>query len=264
MSLLMAVANEPPRPPHAVAPVVPQGLSQIRRRSASRNVPRTAFRPTRASCRSARVVRILVTNAGHARPPTAGRRHRQRDPHHPPLATLAGVGKHAVLRLRPASALHVSGCGDVAGHRLLLARESRWGATLGKALLALTVIDANGTRPRPGAVFMRVLVFQAPSVLLNVIAATLPGIVQVTASPGYGAAFAGVQILAVLTTLFSTARRRNGYAGVHDLVSGTRVVTRPAQPRGADRVEPARNVDTPSSHTRPARGLWLRRRPRCD
>ena len=105
--------------------------------------------------------------------------------------------------------------------------ESRWGATAGKAIAGVTVVDADGMRSRPRVVFTRVIVFLAPALLLSVVE-MLPGSGPLRVTPtavGIGA----LESLAILLAQFSTARRHNGYAAWHDLASGTRVVARAAR-----------------------------------
>ena len=142
MSLLMAVANEPPRPPHAVAPVVPQGLSQIVLKCLAKR-PEDRFQTYEA------LAAALESYASWSpTPATLGRR------------LLAGAIDSVIpiILLSPLwlvlgstqfygfdqrvlfTFLAAATSLDIAYYWLC---ESRWGATLGKALLALTVIDAT-------------------------------------------------------------------------------------------------------------------------
>lgn len=123
--------------------------------------------------------------------------------------------------------------------------ERYWGGSVGKRLLGLRVTTAEGAAPSLGRVALRaavfLLCFAGPGVLMQAITAggmslvgrpllrLLQPLVQLA---GYGA-------------LASTMRRRNGYAGLHELASGTRVVAvlarqgRGVVPRAAPAVEPS-------------------------
>jgi eukaryotic-like serine/threonine-protein kinase len=101
--------------------------------------------------------------------------------------------------------------------------EGFWGVTLGKAACRLRV--AGPSKGAPGV----------PRALLRAVIYVLTPIVSFWLLFGsdwssYIGAMGGVQFLpsvfyyGMLALLFATARRRNGYAGVHDLASGTRVI----------------------------------------
>jgi hypothetical protein len=97
-----------------------------------------------------------------------------------------------------------------------LALEGGWGASLGKRLMGLRVTSETDDRwwLRVG---LRTAVFHVPTVVYFMGAArgpTVPGVVYTALS------------LLLTILLFSTARRRNGWAGVHELLSRTRVVQR--------------------------------------
>ena len=99
--------------------------------------------------------------------------------------------------------------------------EGVWGAAIGKRLMGLRVVIASGGRP-PGVprASVRALIFFVPSFVFLVALAFL-GYERMGMAPSYS-----VTLLVVVATalIFSTARRRNGFAGVHELWSGTRVV----------------------------------------
>ena len=122
----------------------------------------------------------------------AGGRDRLRRPWRRPRATAVVVGNHAVRQARSAGAHRARGRVDGVGHRYYWLCESRWGTTLGKAVLGLTVVDTHGVRPRPGVVLRRVMIFSAPELLLGVVEALVPGMVQLLATPGYGTAISVV------------------------------------------------------------------------
>jgi uncharacterized RDD family membrane protein YckC len=224
MSLLMSVANDVPRPPHEVTPAVPTGLSHIVLRCLAKRPedrfqtydhladalgPYASWSPTPATLGR----RLLAGLLDHTMvwvqtmpisfalgPFHAGR---------PDLRTaLAGASTGIVL-----TCLYYGVC------------EARWGATPGKALLGLTVVDTAGRPARIGRTLVRVLLFMAPGLALALVALTFRD--ELTRSQLEPLIWL-IPFVAV-GILFSTSRRRNGYAGVHELASGTRVVSRAAR-----------------------------------
>lgn len=110
--------------------------------------------------------------------------------------------------------------------------EGVWGASLGKRLFGFRV-TAGGRRPSPSAMARRLAVYHLPA-LAVVVPAWTAGREQAMAylqrEPQMAAA-ASVVALVVMAGLFATARRRNGWAALHDLASGLRVVARVDEPR---------------------------------
>ena len=238
MALLMAVANEPPRPPHAIAPRVPRGLSVIVLRCLAKR-PEDRFQTYDA------LAAALEPYASWS----------------PSPATLAQrvagtVFDQALLRalLTPVSlaiALQQFAGPD---RRLMLAQlavaaatsvtyfgvcEGRWGSTAGKALAGIMLIETSGAPARMRAAFGRAALFLLPGILPGVVAVlSFP---PATASPAallILMSLSGLAYMLLLGALFATARRRNGYAGLHDLASGTRVVSRAARLARAARPTP--------------------------
>ena len=105
--------------------------------------------------------------------------------------------------------------------------EGVWGASIGKRLMKLRVVLASGGQ-RPGVTraFGRALMFHAPffvPALLPLMLGQTRTLQLLSGSPLLAAVpTLGAWILVAL--LFCTARRRNGFAGVHEIGSGTRVV----------------------------------------
>ena len=117
--------------------------------------------------------------------------------------------------------------------------EGGWGASLGKRLMGLRVTSETDDRwwLRVG---LRTAVFQVPSVIYFMGATrgpTVPGVVYTALS------------LLLTILLFSTARRGNGWTGVHELLSRTRVVQRNVRPvaSAAPKAPPADLVPALSS-----------------
>jgi eukaryotic-like serine/threonine-protein kinase len=112
--------------------------------------------------------------------------------------------------------------------------EGRFGCGAGKAVLNLRVIDETQTAPGMRRALVRAMIFLLPAQLMNMLLGFLA--LPAAGRPAAGTSsmlapiLAGVSIafsFAILATMFSTARRRNGYAGLHDLATNTRVVLRP-------------------------------------
>jgi eukaryotic-like serine/threonine-protein kinase len=116
------------------------------------------------------------------------------------------------------------------GYFVLL--EGRWGCSVAKRLLGLRVWQAGGTDP-PGLrrALLRTLVFYAllklAPMLLEQAKLFHEGLAQLSGDFWWGAAlWAGPQTIG-LVVLASTMRVANGLRGLHEMVSGTRVVTLP-------------------------------------
>lgn len=108
--------------------------------------------------------------------------------------------------------------------------EGLWGTTVGKRLCGLQVIRRDGLRPGLGLAFGRAAIFEATKV-----ATALISLIWGPAMPsGSGWIVLASVIFAVgWVGLFATMVRGNGYAAVHDLITGTRVVQRFARARSA-------------------------------
>jgi hypothetical protein len=103
--------------------------------------------------------------------------------------------------------------------------EALWGRTLGKRLLGLRVLSGTGAVSWRQAL-VRALTFYAPALVLLVpmiVMGTRPLAEYLVANPGVYGSAGFVQFFLTLL-LFSTVRRKNGYAAVHDLLTGSRVV----------------------------------------
>lgn len=107
--------------------------------------------------------------------------------------------------------------------------EGRWGASLGKALFRLRVVDAS--RGAPG--FLKAALRALVMTLVPLVPWSLRWIIGQEFYDRHAIVFGWAALLLPLL-LFSTMRRRNGFAAVHDLLTGTRVILRSAyQPRPA-------------------------------
>src|SRR5262245_1048983 len=218
MSVLVAVANDPPPAPHAFDRTIPKGLSAVVLRCLAKK-PEQRFAD--------------YTELSAALEPFSSAT--------PAAATLGWRFIAGTIDLAIVSTLFIAlriglSLADatvrVAFPMILLyfgVLESIWGATFGKALCGLAVIGAN----RQSAGTIRVVIRAA------VYAMCLLSIRFVSTREAFGLehvfgglpTFLTVRAFALLPAaiMFSTARRRNGFAGLHDLASRTRVVERHAR-----------------------------------
>lgn len=108
--------------------------------------------------------------------------------------------------------------------------EWRWGATPGKFLCGLRVRRAGGDLPGFGMAALRAVVFlmlpKLPGVVTGFMHASSASQVDVQIEVSGEILASALEMLWILVflALFSTMRRRNGYAALQDLVSRTRVV----------------------------------------
>jgi uncharacterized RDD family membrane protein YckC len=104
--------------------------------------------------------------------------------------------------------------------------EGRWGASLGKALCGLRVVDTDGQPPLPPRVALRALLFSALGMTPLLWRPVVRGFLRpLEPSPDFVGSLAIVIMYALTFAAFITARRSNGFAGIHELLSATRVVT---------------------------------------
>ena len=113
--------------------------------------------------------------------------------------------------------------------------EGLWGASLGKAICRLRVVDQNrGNIGLPKA-FLRTIIFVAfPSMIMWLywIGAGVGPLDHARGVSDPNTQWVMMLIsysyYVMLALLFCTARRRNGYSGLHDLATGSRVILRRA------------------------------------
>ena len=115
--------------------------------------------------------------------------------------------------------------------------EGQWGRSLGKWLFGLRVVDTANHRPGlPRGLYRATAWIVSDGIPLLAYSAWAMPIISARQNTPLGAVL-GLSIPAIslllLAVLFSTARRRNGNAAVHDLVTKTRVVV---HRRGQDRL----------------------------
>jgi serine/threonine protein kinase len=247
MALLMAVANDPPVAPHRIGHAIPHGLSQIILRC-------LAKKPDQRYDSYAELAAALEHYSSAA--PNAAALSRR---------AVAGIIDAAILSLplivfnigplladSRAGAVLSSLTSRFAGFLMawgyFTAFEGVWGASPGKALSGLVVVGATGLPARLPLIVARAALCAAWLLSIRLISsADPPSLERVLPGP---LAFLALQTAALLplALLFSTARRGNGLAGLHDLLTGTRVVERRVQ-----RDRPERGP-APSPPTRDAIG----------
>lgn len=104
--------------------------------------------------------------------------------------------------------------------------EWRWGATPGKALCRLRVLQMDRNYPGLMQALLRAAIYNVVPVLPYwILAGPDP---MKFAAPTAGTYLMSFSYYVLLGLLFSTARRRNGFAAFQDLVTKTRVVSRSA------------------------------------
>jgi hypothetical protein len=102
--------------------------------------------------------------------------------------------------------------------------EGLWGAAVGKALCGLRVVGPDRNPPGFARACLRALVYVLPPFLPYWVAfGTNPKAYMLT--PQWTQMLVGLSCYVVMALLFVTARRRNGFAAVQDLLTRTRVVS---------------------------------------
>jgi uncharacterized RDD family membrane protein YckC len=104
--------------------------------------------------------------------------------------------------------------------------EGLWGAGIGKALVGLRVAKRDRSTPGIPRAFFRAIFKAFPFLPVAIGNAAASGLEHWPANAFYAAVLSSSAF--GVAALLATVRRRNGYAGLHDLVSGTRVIQRAA------------------------------------
>ncbi len=120
--------------------------------------------------------------------------------------------------------------------------EGLWGASLGKAIVGLRVAGLDRCAPGIPRALWRAIVFSLPMLVSFVPRPDGLTILQMN----LWTLGSGVVMLGLWALLFGTARRRNGFAALHDLASHTRVIQKSAyepRPSVAPSEEPVAAID---------------------
>ena len=240
MALLARVASEVPQPPSQPGAVVPAGLSAIVLRCLAKD---PALRPA-----SYAELEASLRPFSSAVPAPAG----------PGLRLVAGAidiillaALTAPLAIAPileltgtntinASIRYSSPRGGSSPVWLMWAAsvlsvlyfgvlEGRWGRSLGKLVCGLRVAAQAGQPVSARQAFARALLFTLPNwvITLPMSIAAMAGSAGALSSPAWIGTALNLGGDAVLLLLFSSMRRRNGFAAWHDLATRTRVVVAP-------------------------------------
>ena len=121
--------------------------------------------------------------------------------------------------------------------------EGLRGASLGKMLLRLRVIRPSGNLPGIPRAVLRALVLLAVMALPFWIVSAVAPTWMAEEQSWLSSTILGLTNFVTFGILFCLARRRNGFAGLHGLASGTRVVRIPA-PARRPRLDLADGADT--------------------
>jgi eukaryotic-like serine/threonine-protein kinase len=219
ISMLMAVANDPPPAPHTFSQTIPKGLSAVVLRCLAKKPEHRFADYTQLA---AALEPFSSTTPAAA---TLGRRF------------IAGTIDLAIIST-PLIALSIGvpladATDRVAFPMILLyfgVLESIWGATVGKAFCSLAVIGANRQSATKIQVMIRTAAYTMCLLSIRFSSWWQPsGLEHARGGPLTSWAVRAVAQLLPVAILFSTARRHNGFAGLHDLASGTRVVERDGQ-----------------------------------
>ena len=238
MALLMQVAKTTPTTPHAIDGAIPRRLSDIILRC-------MAKRPEQRFADYAALAAALAPyGIGASTPATVGRR------------LLAGVIDNVVLgTMQQALFLTVMLPADGPPPRLLWIlglmappllyyglSEGWWARSPGKALCGLAVVDARNRPVRAGRAWVRAALFLSAWLAIGTAYTWVSpkGMAQMRLGPSWRLVLDFAIYPVFLGVVFITARRRNGYAGLHDLASGTRVVA------AVERPAPAHRTPTPA------------------
>jgi uncharacterized RDD family membrane protein YckC len=108
--------------------------------------------------------------------------------------------------------------------------EGLWGAAVGKAICRLRVVGPDRNPPGFARALLRNLVYSVPPSLPSVLVMLVygPNMKAYLSTSQLTQSLLGLSCYVIMGLLFCTARRRNGFAAMHDLLSGTRVISRAA------------------------------------
>jgi uncharacterized RDD family membrane protein YckC len=126
--------------------------------------------------------------------------------------------------------------------------EAIFGTTLGKYLCGLRVAALNGQPPGWAAAVARSVIYNLGLFVMPLVAMSLYTAERYHAAVAAGEMLPTDLIMFVLwLALFVTMRRRNGWATIHDLITGTRVVAAPrAEVDNAARIEVPVQIGSPT------------------
>ena len=131
--------------------------------------------------------------------------------------------------------------------------EGLWGCALGKTICGLRLVGPSGHAPGIPRALLRAAIYVLPMVLPSLLYFMLVSKADMRAALARGDTLITDWIWwPTFALLFLTMRRRNGFAAIHDLLSGTRVIVRPR----TQRRPPARAVEKPIADGRGSVGPY--------
>jgi uncharacterized RDD family membrane protein YckC len=221
--LVEHVKNTPPPLAHKVRPGIPPALSALIVRCLAKD-------PSARPASYADLAKALRRFSGASRPASPSARVIAGIIDMIVVGVPVGILKSAVLQqggARAAANVSVDPWPALISILYFALCEGIWATTVGKRLCGLRIVSTKGdVTLRQG--FGRSIIFQAPQLPL-VIGALMLGETSVADYLAAHPALAGLAAMGptVVTALFFvTMRRRNGLAAVHDLLTGTRVVSK--------------------------------------
>ena len=147
---------------------------------------------------------------------------------------LAGAIITQLTARDPSALLLQNICGMVLALAYYAWLEGTWGASVGKRICGLRVARLDRTVPGWARALVRALIITGTPTVLWLLGWNAAHTWASDSSVQQWVTGIGLVILPLRLAIFVTARQRNGFAGIHDLVSGTRVVLKAAyQPRPA-------------------------------
>jgi uncharacterized RDD family membrane protein YckC len=231
VKLITEVLDKLPPAPNALRPDIPAGLAKVIMRCLAKQ--RTARFSGYQALRDA----LLPYSSTAPSPAVLGLRFvagmvDEWIVYGPSLALLVLTGRDAIERvalnrtLLPALVAAAFLIWDLLYYGL---PEGLWGASVGKALCRLRLVRTDGRPAGLGRALLRSLIYRTtwsvPLLLTLLLYSGSEYQARMNAEHWNPEDWFWFPVLALL---FCTMRRRNGFAGLHDLASGTRVVARPA------------------------------------
>jgi uncharacterized RDD family membrane protein YckC len=218
--LVRRVTSEPAQSPRSLRTDVPPGLASVVLRCLSKS---PAERPASYAALADSLRPFSSSNLIPAKPG---------------LRFLASVVDNAVLGAASAGFLMLSG--QIFAQQAYVntwiwvpfflygfVLEGIWNTTIGKRLFGLRVATTDGGAVGWWRILGRTTVFNAPNFVMSIL--LLRGVLHqpnLTAAPTMNEIGRSLVATGLLVAMLSTMRRNNGWAAVHDLASGTRVMAR--------------------------------------
>jgi hypothetical protein len=220
-TLLKKVASDPPPPLTTLRPDLPRGLAAVVARCLAKS-PSERFASYAALCAALEPFgSARVTTGPIVRRAVAGILDTW-------LVGVAMIPLNLALQLKPVFDHRADGYIIAAVTTAFAVLyygvcEGLWGASAGKALFGLRVVDEHQVNPGFKRAAVRALAFEGSTQFVKQLANSLVLSIAETISTG---AVTGTMSVVWLALLFFPARKKNGYTALHDRFTRTRVVRR--------------------------------------